>query len=83
MMGSDASGSAAVPVVLGVGKVCANLMAAPGPGLKCRTALRVSCGAGNRSPDACNRTTGDIDSDRGLIPVEQSQGRTACSAMAP
>jgi len=31
-MGSDASGSAAVPVVLGVGKVCANLMAAPGRG---------------------------------------------------
>ncbi|WP_323779394.1 tyrosine-type recombinase/integrase [Leisingera sp.] len=50
-------------------------MAAPGPGLKYRAALSISCGAGLRAAEVCNLKPGDTDSDRMLIHVDQGKGR--------
>ncbi|MHA6326470.1 tyrosine-type recombinase/integrase [Roseivivax sp. CAU 1753] len=64
-----------LPLVFSVEEVSDILMAAPGPGLKCRAALSISYGAGLRASEVCNLKIGDIDSDRMLIHVEQGKGR--------
>nr|WP_251363625.1 tyrosine-type recombinase/integrase [Epibacterium ulvae] len=64
-----------LPTVLSFEEVSELLTLAPGPGLKYRAALSISYGAGLRASEVCNLTTGDIDSNRMLIHVDQGKGR--------
>ncbi|MDG1459596.1 MAG: tyrosine-type recombinase/integrase [Pseudoprimorskyibacter sp.] len=61
--------------VRSVEEVSELLAAAPGPGLRYRTALSISYGMGLHASEVCNLKTGDIDSDRMLIHVVQCKGR--------
>ena len=70
-----------LPVVFSVEEVSDLLMAAPGPGLKYRTALSIYYGAGLRAAEVCNLKVSDIDSDRMLIHVEQGKGRKGRKVM--
>jgi integrase/recombinase XerD len=55
--------------------------AAPGPGLKYKTALSIAYGAGPRSGEVVMLRVGDIDSKRMLIRVEMAKGRKDRHAM--
>lgn len=63
-----------LPVVLSPEEVADLIDAAPGPGLKYQTALSIAYGAGLRANEVVHLKTGDIDSDRMLIRVEQGKG---------
>jgi integrase/recombinase XerD len=60
-----------LPRVLSVEDVGRLLEAAPGPGLKYKTALSVAYGAGLRASEVVSLKISDIDSKRMLIRVEQ------------
>ena len=62
-----------LPVVLGPEEVARLLDAAPG--LKYKAALSVAYGAGLRAAEVISLKTGDIDSKRMVIRVEQGKGR--------
>jgi integrase/recombinase XerD len=62
-----------LPVVLSPEEVARLLEAAPG--LKYRAALSVAYGAGLRAAEVISLKTGDIDSKRMVIRVEQGKGR--------
>lgn len=49
--------------------------AAPGPGSRYRAAFSVAYGGGLRASAVTHLKTGDIDSDRMLIRIEQGKGR--------
>jgi site-specific recombinase XerD len=70
-----------LPRVLSPEDVARLLDAAPGPGLKYKAALSVAYGAGLRAMEVTGLTTGDIDSKRMLIRVEQGKGRKDRHAM--
>ena len=70
-----------LPRVLSPEDVARLLDAAPGPGLKYKAALSVAYGAGLRAMEVVGLTTGDIDSKRMLIRVEQGKGRKDRHAM--
>ena len=72
-----------LPVVFSVQAVSDILMAAPGPGLRYRAALSISCGAGLRAAEVCNLKVSDIDSDRVLIHVELGKGQKDRKVMLP
>ena len=63
-----------LPRILSPEDVARLLEAAPGPGLKYKAALSVAYGAGLRAAEVAMLRTGDIDSKRMLIRVEQGKG---------
>jgi len=63
-----------LPVVLSPEEVADLIDAASGPGLKYQEALSIAYGAGLRANEVVHLKTGDIDSDRMLIRVEQGKG---------
>jgi len=64
-----------LPVVLSPEEVARFLQAAPGPGLKYRTALSAVYAAGLRVSEVVTLKVSDIDSKRMLIRIEQGKGR--------
>ena len=64
-----------LPRVLAREQVARLIEAAPGPGLKYKTALSVAYGAGLRGGEVVMLRVGDIDSKRMLIRVELGKGR--------
>lgn len=70
-----------LPRVLSGEDVARLLEAAPGPGLKYKTALSVAYGAGLRGGEVAMLRVGDIDSKRMLIRVEMGKGRKDRYAM--
>ena len=64
-----------LPVVLSPEEVARFLQAAPGPGLKYRTALSAAYAAGLRVSEVVTLKVSDIDSKRMLIRIEQGKGR--------
>lgn len=68
-----------LPVVLSPEEVAEVLACAPS--LKAQTALSVSYGAGLRASEVVRLKTTDIDSDRGVIRVEQGKGGKDRTAM--
>src|SRR5213080_4542910 len=63
-----------LPVVLSPEEVARLLEAAPGPGLKYKTALSAAYGAGLRVSEVVALKVSDIDSERMLIRIEQGKG---------
>ena len=70
-----------LPRVLSPEDVGRLLEAAPGPGLKYKTALGIAYGAGLRAGEVVMLRISDIDSNRILIRVEQGKGRKDRYAM--
>jgi integrase/recombinase XerD len=70
-----------LPRVLTPDQVAQLLEAAPGPGLKHKTALSIAYGAGLRAAEVVMLRVGDIDSKRMLIRVEMGKGRKDRHAM--
>ena len=72
-----------IPEVLSAEEVTKIIEAAPGPGLRYRTAFSVAYGGGLRSSEVTHLRVRDIDSDRMLIRVEHPLGDAciACRAM--
>ena len=70
-----------LPRVLSPEDVGRLLEAAPGPGLKYKTAFSVAYGAGLRAAEVVSLKVSDIDSKRMLIRVEQGKGRRDRHAM--
>jgi integrase/recombinase XerD len=70
-----------LPVVFSVEEVCDLLAAVPGPGLKYRTGLGISYGAGLRASEVCHLKVVDIDSDRMLIHVDEGKNGKDRKAM--
>jgi integrase/recombinase XerD len=64
-----------LPRVLAREQVARLIEAAPGPGLKYKTALSIAYGAGLRGGEVAMLRVGDIDSKRMLIRVELGKGR--------
>ena len=64
-----------LPRVLAAEQVARLIEAAPGPGLKYKTALSIAYGAGLRGGEVVMLRVGDIDSKRMLIRVEMGKGR--------
>jgi len=64
-----------LPRVLAREQVARLIQAAPGPGLKYKTALSIAYGAGLRGGEVVMLRVGDIDSKRMLIRVELGKGR--------
>src|SRR6201987_530463 len=64
-----------LPRVLARDQVARLIEAAPGPGLKYKTALSIAYGAGLRGGEVVMLRVGDIDSKRMLIRVELGKGR--------
>ncbi len=64
-----------LPVAVSAEEVEALLRAAPGPELKYRAALSISCGARHRAPEVCNLKVSGFGSDRMLIHAERGKGR--------
>ncbi len=64
-----------LPVVLSPEEAARLLEAAPGPGLKYKTALSAAYGAGLRVSEVVALKVSDIDSERMLIRIEQGKGR--------
>lgn len=64
-----------IPEVLSAEEVTKIIEAAPGPGLRYRTAFSVAYGGGLRSSEVTHLRVRDIDSDRMLIRVEQGKGK--------
>jgi site-specific recombinase XerD len=64
-----------LPRVLAAEQVARLIEAAPGPGLKYKTALSIAYGAGLRGGEVVMLRVGDIDSQRMLIRVEMGKGR--------
>ena len=64
-----------LPRVLAAEQVARLIEAAPGPGLKYKTALSIAYGAGLRGGEVVMLRVGDIDSKRMLIRVELGKGR--------
>ena len=64
-----------LPRVLAREQVARLIEAAPGPGLKYKTALSIAYGAGLRGGEVVMLRVGDIDSKRMLIRVELGKGR--------
>ena len=64
-----------LPRVLAREQVARLIEAAPGPGLKSKTALSIAYGAGLRGGEVVMLRVGDIDSKRMLIRVELGKGR--------
>lgn len=69
------------PRVLAREQVARLIEAAPGPGLKYKTALSIAYGAGLRGGEVVMLRVGDIDSKRMLICVELGKGRKDRHAM--
>jgi integrase len=67
--------------VLARDQVARLIEAAPGPGLKYKTALSIAYGAGLRGGEVVMLRVGDIDSKRMLIRVELGKGRKDRHAM--
>ena len=67
-----------LPRVLAREQVARLIEAAPGPGLKYKTALSIAYGAGLRGGEVVMLRVGDIDSKRMLIRVELGKGRKRC-----
>jgi integrase/recombinase XerD len=70
-----------LPRVLAPEQVARLIEAAPGPGLKYKTALSIAYGAGLRCGEVVMLRVGDIDSERMLIRVEMGKGRKDRHAM--
>ena len=70
-----------LPRVLAREQVARLIEAAPGPGLKYKTALSIAYGAGLRGGEVVMLRVGDIDSKRMLIRVELGKGRKDRHAM--
>jgi integrase/recombinase XerD len=70
-----------LPRVLTAEQVARLIEAAPGPGLKYKTALSIAYGAGLRGGEIVMLRVGDIDSKRMLIRVEMGKGRKDRHAM--
>jgi site-specific recombinase XerD len=70
-----------LPRVLAPEQVARLIEAAPGPGLKYKTALGIAYGAGLRGGEVVMLRIGDIDSERMLIRVEMGKGRKDRHAM--
>jgi integrase/recombinase XerD len=70
-----------LPRVLAAEQVARLIEAAPGPGLKYKTALSIAYGAGLRGGEVVMLRVGDIDSKRMLIRVEMGKGRKDRHAM--
>ena len=70
-----------LPRVLAREQVARLIEAAPGPGLKYKTALSIAYGAGLRGSEVVMLRVGDIDSKRMLIRVELGKGRKDRHAM--
>ena len=70
-----------LPRVLAAEQVARLIEAAPGPGLKYKTALSIAYGAGLRGGEVVMLRVGDIDSKRMLIRVELGKGRKDRHAM--
>jgi site-specific recombinase XerD len=70
-----------LPRVLAREQVGRLIEAAPGPGLKYKTALSIAYGAGLRGGEVVMLRVGDIDSKRMLIRVELGKGRKDRHAM--
>ena len=70
-----------LPRVLAAEQVARLIEAAPGPGLKYKTALSIAYGAGLRGGEIVMLRVGDIDSKRMLIRVEMGKGRKDRHAM--
>jgi integrase len=70
-----------LPRVLAAEQVARLIEAAPGPGLKYKTALGIAYGAGLRGGEVVMLRIGDIDSERMLIRVEMGKGRKDRHAM--
>jgi integrase/recombinase XerD len=70
-----------LPRVLARERVARLIEAAPGPGLKYKTALSIAYGAGLRGGEVVMLRVGDIDSKRMLIRVELGKGRKDRHAM--
>ena len=70
-----------LPRVLARDQVARLIEAAPGPGLKYKTALSIAYGAGLRGGEVVMLRVGDIDSKRMLIRVELGKGRKDRHAM--
>ena len=70
-----------LPRVLAAEQVARLIEAAPGPGLKYKTALSIAYGAGLRGGEIVILRVGDIDSKRMLIRVEMGKGRKDRHAM--
>jgi len=68
-----------LPVILGLEEVTRLLQSAGGP--KYQAALGVAYGAGLRASEVVHLTTGDIDSERRVIRVEQGKGKRDRYAM--
>ena len=68
-----------LPVILGLEEVTRVLQSAGGP--KYQAALGVAYGAGLRANEVVHLTTGDIDSERMVIRVEQGKGKRDRYAM--
>src|ERR1700758_223452 len=64
-----------LPRVLAREQVARLIEAAPGPGLKYKTALSIAYGAGLRGGEVVMLRVGDVDSKRMLIRVELGKGR--------
>src|ERR1700739_79009 len=64
-----------LPRVLAREQVARLIEAAPGPGLKYKTARSVAYGAGRRGGEVVMLRVGDIDSKRMVIRVEQGKGK--------
>ena len=64
-----------LPRVLAREQVARLIAAAPGPGLKYKTALSIAYGAGLRGGEVVMLRVGDIDAKRMLIRVELGKGR--------
>jgi integrase/recombinase XerD len=70
-----------LPRVLAAEQVARLIEAAPGSGLKYKTALSIAYGAGLRGGEIVMLRVGDIDSKRMLIRVEMGKGRKDRHAM--
>src|SRR5213080_3465459 len=70
-----------LPVVLSPEEVARLLEAAPGPGLKYKTALSAAYAAGLRVSEVVALKVSDIDSERLLLRIEQGKGRKDRFAM--
>jgi integrase/recombinase XerD len=63
-----------LPTVLSIEEVSEVIAAPPpGPGLKYRSALSISYGAGLRASEVCSLKVSDIDRDRMLIHVDEGR----------
>jgi len=72
-----------LPRVLAREQVARLIEAAPGPGLKYKTALSIAYGAGLRGGEVVMLRIGDIDSKRMLIRVELGKGRKSLPRRRP